>query len=376
VISTERAATQIASALDDHAQIHRLVEHFRSGVGPPAVTSCAEFEAAYVELLGTRIVGANVANEYSEKFTGNFDGVRARSKSLFKMLVSFAEEQADLDVRKDLFLLLCYIKPESPVFVSRVVELQDRLGSNDPVSSSFVEYLLSLAGETSARFPKLTPIEHFRSTKTLSLAGEQLQCRIAHGGWASSLDVYCGCSTADSLVFDPTAHKAATYITLPGLSIGHVRHDMLMAIYDSIIAPLGSPPDGLVTVTVCVGFVDRLKIAGALHRWTEQSLNALLRRLIATATAAVRTANAIARGRFVFRLYPGSFAVGRLDRMTVNGVVPFHSGNAALSGAIGHILAETGQETATRRIEDERIPDAALIHDREIHPKLGLKAFL
>lgn len=365
-------ATGLVGLLDDNDLLTQIIGGLSNGVVRRSVRSAEEFEEAYLELMATRIIGANSRNEFSAKFTGAFDSIRSQSKSLFKLLIGFADNEPDPVCQKDWFLLLCYLKPESPQFVSRVLSLREYIGkSPNPVSDDFIGYLISTFRYGGANVAELSPMEHFRNTLDLNLAGGQMQCRIASGNPQAGARVLCGCSVADSILFDQLKHDFDTYVTLPGLSISHLTTTFLIELYESIILKLTSTSAKQVKITLCVGFVDRLKIIGAYHVWEKTHLESIVERMLADALASIGQANNLGRGFFEYELFPGCFPVRNVDKTMANGVVPFHKENAELSCIVEKSLAAIGFHKSVNLPQRAMLKEDALIHDREIHPKLG-----
>ena len=187
--------------------------------------------------------------------------------------------------------------------------------------------------------------------------------------------VYCGCSSADSLLFDQAVKDFDIYITLPGLSLRHLTSEFLAAIYDSIVLKWTPAAGNPVTITTCIGFVDRLKIAGALDGWDQSRLESVVERAVANALACMNVVNKAGRGLFEFLLYPGCFPVRHLDKATVNGVMPFHIENAATGRVVEQLLQTAGTVGGSLFPKNAYLTERALIHDREIHPKLGLEVY-
>lgn len=368
----EQTATEILGPLDANGTLSPLIRRLAKGTGRDAIRSREEFDEAYRALIVTRIIEANGRNEYSRKLDGVCDNMRAETKSLFLRLIRFADDQPDPVCQKDLFLLLCYVKPESPQFVSRVGELRAYIeGTPSPVSAAFINYVVSTLPGVGANVPGLSPIEHFRNTRVVTLAGEQMQCRVAHSSGQGKLRVYCGCSSADCLLFDTLKNEFDIYLTLPGLSLRHLTTEFLTAIYDSIIVRLTPAAGKPLHITICVGFIDRLKVIGALDEWDGVHLESVVERAISNALACIRRVNKMGHGLFEFTLYPGCFPVRNVDKVTVNGVVPFHGRNAETGGVVEQLLNATDHHEGSYFPRDAVVTEGALIHDREIHPKLG-----
>ena len=370
----ENCATEIVAELDSREKLDLMVRRISKGAIQESVSSREEFENICQEIIATRVIEANARNEYSRKLDGIGRNVRAHTKSLFDLLIRFADKQKDPIFKKELYLLLCYIKPESPQFVSRITELRDYVGlSTGLVSADFINYILSTLSAKHINAGKLSPSEHFRSTTTLSLAGEIMLCRVAHSNYPGMTRVYCGCSSADSLLFDQSVTDFDIYITLPGLSLRHLTEEFLTAIYVSIVLKLTPAVSKPVTITICVGFVDQLKIAGALDGWDQSQLEYVVEQAVENVRACMNVVNRAGQGLFEFLLYPGCFPVRCLEKATVNGVVPFHLENAANARVVEQLLQTAGTGGVLLFPKNGYLIESALIHDREIHPRLGLE---
>lgn len=370
----EKSATEIVGELDSDDLLYRINRFMKSAIRS-SVRSQSDFEEAYRELIVNRLIEANFKNEYSSKFDGVSDNVRSKTKFLFESLIRFVNDQSDPVRKGALFLLLCYIKPESPQFVSQASSLREHIDPTySPVPADFVEYIDSMLHGTGVNVPQLSPIEHFRNMSVMSIAGEQMQCRIAYANRNEIKKVYCGCSSADSLLFDKVGNEFDIYITLPGLSIRHLTSEFLAEIYRSIISKRISKVGSQVEIVVCVGFVDRLKIIGSLDVWEKSPLQSHIEQLVANALEGIKNVNAVGRGLFKFKLYPGCFPARNVKKVTVNGVAPFHRSNAVVCDVVEDVLSGICSGAGEKYYfpRSAVIAKTALIHDREIHPKLGV----
>jgi hypothetical protein len=369
-----RTASEILGDLDDAEEIIRIAEGLTADSGASPLRAQEDFERAFRALVVNRIVEANAKNEYSRKLDLPARDVRGLSKQLFERMIAYADSRTDPAARKDLYLLLCYLKPESPSFAARVSELRwVAPQSPDPVAPDFVRYVDCLSTGTGASIPQLTFAGHFANTTTLTIAGEVVQCRVALSPSSRSGRVYFGCSSADSVLFDPESLDYEMFVTIPGLSLRHLNGAFLVAAYSSLIAPARVSDDLPIQITVCVGFVDQLKIAGALNEWQSGALESVVDNAVHDAIAGVSEANRHGGNRFEFAVYPGCFPGRLVNRTTVNGVAPFHPSNARFGDIIGKRLRQVATSTDQFPFWGLALPDASLIHDREIHPKLGLR---
>ncbi len=338
----------------------------------PPIANDSDFAAAFTDLIVTRIVGANAGNEFSRRLEGNLADGRFHARELFERMVEFVQKR-DRASRKNLFLQLCYLKPESPTFAAGATEgLRGLENGVHSVSEEFAAYIRRTIQPMGANCASLSPAAHFSGTTVVTMAGETLQCRKAVSQDVREGRVYCGCSTADSLLFDERQYPFEAFVTFPGLSIRHVHFDFLVATYQKVVKALLPRTRGTLRITICVGFVDKLKIAGAIDEWDHAELESLVGAGIEAALAAITEANRALAGKVEFELYPGAFPIAPVSGTTVNGVVPFHPANVERSRIVDEAL------NSEARPNDFLFPTGGffsrdlLIHDREIHPRLGI----
>lgn len=375
MIESLSSGTSLVGRLDEYEQIEFYIKNLSKKAVNINISSLREFENAYLQFLATRIIGSNLINEFSVPFTGNFEGIRRFAKRIFEGLIRFVDIYPNPSVRYSMYAQLSYLKPESSAIGAQLCMLASS-GLNDTsavVSPDFMQYMLWQNTAVDRFGRQFSAAEHFARTDVVTLVGEKLQCRIAHGDLPKEIQIYCGCSTADNLVFDFSMRSFDAYVTIPGLSLRHITSAFLRAIYSELLVKRMKITDvNFVHVTICVGFVDRLKVIGALQQWDRMHLERKVAQLVDNAIRATREATLTIQNTY-FTLYPGSFPVPIIHRTMVNGVVPFSPENASSSALIAEYLSAASPPPGGGElfVSDALLHEEKMIHDREIHPRLG-----
>jgi len=343
------------------------------------IHSVKDFEESWIKIIVARSIQVDKKNLFSgvqkksRRRGGRGEEWFHQTKEIFKELVLFADSQKDLSLRLELYSLLAYLKQESSIFRIRLLDLYSICNNVLPksVSPIFIKYILENKSIDRLGF-KLSATEHLSRTKAVNLAGEHLSYRVAYNKLLPEVRVLVGCSTVDNLLFDSSQNEFDAYVTIPGLSLRHISKDFLYAIYKEILlAGMTLTAEHRLHINICVGFVDYLRIVGAKDILKKPTLENKILFLIERAQRATREVSFEAHNAY-FALMPCGFPVPDIQRPTVNGIIPYWPENKELGNTINEALASSGT-TETRRFILPELQADSLIHEHEIHPKLGEK---
>ena len=318
------------------------------------VISKKNFYESFTQIVLNRIIQNEYDNPYSNTKKNSTIDLRPYNKELFLNMFDFAMQNNSLILKEKLLYELCYLKQEQINFVSafvnslksnkKIIHLSEHF-TNDNLS----EYLLESEFRCSKYF-NLTVWNHLSRTQKFNFQNQTKILRSVEKNNYEFGTIYVSDSTADCIVFDDSINLFDAVLTLPGLKLRDLSGAYLEKIIELCHKVFIIEKCRTIKIIINVGFVDKLRITSSTNL-IDQDKN------------------------IEIELQNNSFPTCTIENTKINGLVSYFSSNIEASEIIDKILfAEVCDNIVFQLFKsNSKIETYDLIHDREIHPKLGVK---
>jgi hypothetical protein len=327
------------------------------------------FTRGFSEILNSRIEEAHALNYFSS--APRLPRLHCDRRMLFKQLLSIVASCEDQEARRLMTTSLTYIKPELPKFIVDLVDVLDVCGFQNFTASEskFVSYIYLLSHVRSQYFD-VSALDYLgRNAKVGKNGMVTARYSFRTLGPDSPDDIYVGCSSADSIIFNRAGDRYLGVIALPGLSFNSLSEDLIWSLSEFIRCPsrgIGTQRDLLpLKLKFHIGFVDLNMIAGADTVLSIERVKAIVLEKLTPIKSAVKRFNSSNRDIKV-TVHPTPFGVTTLRKPTVNGVVPWVSDNLKVAAAFFNELPLLLDRHSDVRDERWSVGRDA-IHAYEIH---------
>lgn len=340
-----------------------------------SINSEKDFEKGFSEIIYNRIIETELNNPYSIRINETQCNLKQGTKNMFVSMNKYALGQ-DVPLKSKLFLDLCYLKQEYKPFKNEYKLSLYGGGCSDMSIQryKFKDYILQSEMLCSKKF-SLNIWEHLDQTQKFNTVSGQKIYRLAHQKIEKYRNIYISDSTADSLVFDSTQSLYDAILTLPGLKLVDITENFLVEIANLLDKKIGIIEAGYKTRLILnVGYVDKLRIIGSMTDLDHDKLTQKLIKYVSNIASCVKKFNK-STSNLTFEVNTSTFPISPINNTKINGVVNFHNSNREASKFVDKVLKNELPECAVEELfePNTEIEIESLIHEREIHPKLGLE---
>ena len=341
-----------------------------------SINSEKDFEKGFREIIYNRIIETELNNPYSMRINETKCNLKQGTKNIFVSMNNYALGQ-DVSRKNKLFLDLCYLKQEFKPFKSEYKFSLFLGGGSSEMSNQrykFKNYILQSEMLYSKKFG-LNVWEHLDQTHKFNTVSGQKIYRLAHQKIKNYRNIYISDSTADSLVFDSTQSLYDAILTLPGLKLVDITENFLVEIANLLDRKIGIIEAGHKTRLILnIGYVDKLRIIGSMTDLNHDELTQRLLKYVSNMASCVKKFNKLT-SNLTFEINTSTFPISPINNTKINGLINFYNSNRAASKIVDKVLKDELPECSVEELfkPNTEIELESLIHEREIHPKLGLE---
>lgn len=342
------------------------------------VISKKNFNESFTQIVLNRIIQNEYDNPYSNTKKNSTIDLRPYNKELFLNMFDFAMQNNSLILKEKLLYELCYLKQEQINFVSafvnslksnkKLIHLSEHF-TNDNLS----EYLLESEFRCSKYF-NLTVWNHLSRTQKFNFQNQTKILRAVEKNNYEFGTIYVSDSTADCIVFDDSINLFDAVLTLPGLKLRDLSGAYLEKIIELCHKVFIIEKCRTIKLIINVGFVDKLRITSSTNLIDQDNLEFELKKIIKDVIGNINNFNKNNK-KIEIELQNNSFPTCTIENTKINGLVSYFSSNIEASEIIDKILFAEVYDNRVFQLfkSNSKIETYNLIHDREIHPKLGVK---
>ena len=343
-----------------------------------SINSEEDFEIGFSEIICNRIIETELHNPYSAGINETKYNMNQGTKNLFVNMNKYVLGQ-DVSRKSKFFLDLCYLKQEFKPFKKEYKSSLFFEGGRESSEMSnqkykFKNYILQSEMLFSKNF-SLNVWDHLNQTRKFNTVSGEKIYRLAHRKIKKNMNIYISDSTADSLVFDNTQNLYDAILTLPGLKLIDINANFLVEIANLLDRNIGIMKAAHKTRLIFnIGYVDKLRIIGSMTDLNHVELTEKILKYVSNMASCVKKFNKSTRN-LIFEINTSTFPISPINNTKVNGLVNFYNSNREASKIVDRILKNQLPECQFEELfkPDTEIKLNSLIHEREIHPKLGLE---
>lgn len=337
------------------------------------------FDESFTQIVLNRIIQNEYDNPYSKTKINSTIDLRSFNKQLFLNMFEDAMQRNSLISRGKLLHELCYLKQEQISFISAFVNSleSDRnlicSSEKNFTNNKLSQYFLESKFRCSKNFGS-TVWNHLNRTLKFNFQNRTQPFRSAEKNHWEFGTIYVSDSTADCIVFDDSINLFDAVLTLPGLKLRDLSGAYLEKIIELCHKVFIIEKCQTVRLIINVGFVDKLRITSSTSLIDHNNLEFELKEIIKDVISDIIYFNKKNK-KIKIELQNNSFPTCEIKNTKINGLVSYFASNTQASEIIDKILGSEVSRNKDFQLfkSNSKIEIYDLIHDREIHPRLGIR---